>query len=168
MKICKKNVIWSNVDIDLKNWEEVFAEFEEENHCVLSLRDKIDLVDAYLTMFKEDEQMKLNIELSTDLIDIHDDPYGYSVSMINSRNIKDIFTTASGSAEWYSDGQNINCSEILEGGIYKHNYRAIRPGYNATDVISKLFAAETTDDFDSVIYRYTRSIYPAVASVYGW
>jgi hypothetical protein len=70
--------------------------------------------------------------------------------------------------EFFADGENIRARGIHHDGENLYLYRCLRDDIES-DVIEtfyeKLYAGEITP---GLIARCTKSIYPAVARVYGW
>ena len=168
METKKERIIWSNMDIELKDWqeflEEEYPDVTDENE---QYRIVYDMNDEYLN----DERLNLDKKLDGAILVLADigkwngRVSGYRV--ISSGNIKDIlYDDNVDYIKWYSDGYNIKATAMHHDGTNYYEYREIRDGVNIDTLLSRIY----NGDFISrrSINYYTKSILPAVAEVYGW
>lgn len=164
----KKNIIWENHNLDLDHWIEDL----QEDHQNLS-KDKLeelawDLNNSYLS----DERINLNITMPAEIVVIADlgtwqgRRDGYKI--IESGNIADCLYSRADFVTWYCDRYNFRATEHHHDGTNYLLYRALRP--ELTDeqkeyFLSKIYQGRADD---RMIRRYTTSIQPYIAHVYGW
>jgi hypothetical protein len=112
----------------------------------------------------------LNIQLDNSILVIADlglwngRRQGYKI--IQSGNIQDILYSDCDYVEWYSDGYNIKAKMSHHDGTNYIEYREIRGNVNIDNLTSKIY--NNMDVSRAEINRYTRSLLPYVAKVYGW
>lgn len=170
MKKGIKDIIWSNMNLNLEDWEDYFKEIEEDRGEELTEEEKYELMIESNNLFLEDERVNLDIQTNNPIIAIadlglwHGRVTGYKI--INSCNIKDILYGDCYYAEWYSDGYNVKATMVHHDGTNYIEYREIADGVNIDKFLDKLYNQEEVTRAD--INRYTRSILPYVAEVYGW
>jgi len=162
----KERVIWDS-EIRLEDWKdflkeehpEVTDEYEQYVLCA-------ELNDEYL----DDERMNLDIELDNQILCIAD--LGFwngrrsAYKIIHSGNIKDILSSETEIAKWYSDGYNVKCRATHHDGTNYYEYREIRKGKDIEKLLDKLYHGEPVSR--KTLNYYTKSILPHVAKVYGW
>lgn len=66
----------------------------------------------------------------------------------------------------YGDGYNIQADETHHDGTNHYMYRMIRSDKDATPLLDALYYGKEVTS--SLLNRYTRSLYPYVAQIYGW
>lgn len=168
----KRNVIWSNINIDLDDWKDYLLDEYPE-------LDENDEVSLYHTMLDEndmrldDERINLNIQLNQPIIVIGDlglwsgRRMGYKE--IDSGNIRDCLYDNNDYVEWYVDRYgDMRADSIHHDGTNHYLYRVWKD--DVTDcqkesLKSKLYRGLATR---RDISRVTRSIGKEVCRVYGW
>ena len=163
-----KRTIWSNRDEDIEALrEDLEYEYDPEEY------DLDQLVSDLNYDYLEDERMNLNIPVDTEIIALAD--LGLWNKRVNAykefgHNIKNcLFTRQSiDIAHWYCDNYNFRCDEWHHDGCNHIVYRLRRP-YISDErwerFLNKLYYG-TVSDRD--IRRFTTSLRPYVAEVYGW
>jgi hypothetical protein len=160
----KKRIIWQNYNIEVDNdfYNENYPELTEDERYTRAIEDN--------NMFLDDEGDNLNIQLDNSILVIADlglwngRRQGYKI--IQSGNIQDILYSDCDYVEWYSDGYNIRAKMSHHDGTNYIEYREIRGNVNIDNLTSKIY--NNMDVSRAEINRYTRSLLPYVAKVYGW
>ena len=162
-----KKVIWSNMNLDIKDWEDYFeSEFDYELTENQKYNEMIDLNNQYI----DDERDNLNIQLNNPIIAIADlglwngRKQGYKI--IESGNIKDILYSDADYVEWYSDGYNIKSVQVHHDGTNYIEYRELKDNVNIDKFTDMIY--EGKEITRSLLNRYTNSIEKHVRNVYGW
>lgn len=147
-------------------------EFLEENEMDATSEEKIyEEASFQNAMWFSDEKSNLDIQTEGQIILIadlglwHGRKQGYKII---GNNIKDILSSLSeGEVEFFgeSKGRQIKARQSHHDGVNHITFREIKPDVNIDNLTNLLFNNCATH---KDISRYTRSLYPAVASVYGW
>lgn len=163
----KKNIIWSS-DIDLKDWEDYLA---EEYPNITDENKKYELVYEINDMYLEDERINLDIDLHDDIIIIADLGLWYG----NVRGYKEIkgniaecLYTECDYAEWYCDRYNLHCNGYHHDGSNHYMYRVWKDGLSEEQKDNFRNAIVKRKADSKMISRYTKSLRPYIAKVYGW
>ena len=177
LQLEKKRIIWSDLNLDIDDWRDAYAEFVEDN----GLEDPDDEYAIYQYMvelnslYLDDERMNLDIEISQPIIAIADlglwngRVSGYKE--LNSCNIKTCLDTFESCEyhEWYVDEKrDLRCKAVHHDGINYVLYRAYRDDVSEEqieDFLTKIYEGEATEDDVEAI---TRRLGDEVAKVYGW
>lgn len=171
-----KHIIWSNINLDIKDWKEGYKEWLEIND--ITDRDPDDEDDIYDWMvetngyYLDDERMNLNKQLDGRILVIANlgmwdgRKQGYKILGTNLNEIFDINPSGFDYAEFYGDGRNIKATEHHHDGINYYEYRMIREDRNIDNLLDAIYNGEEISR-DKLNY-YTNSLYKAVADVYGW
>ena len=165
----EKHIIWSNLNLDLKDWREFLEEeypgrTEDEYYYLMH-----ELNDGYL----DDERMNLDLRLSTPIIVCADlglwngRKSGYR--MIGSGNIKDCLDSGFQDVEWYVDGMgDLRSTAIHHDGRNHYLYRAVKervPDWKVERLQDKLY--EGTASYADIA-KVTRRLGDEIAAVYGF
>lgn len=140
-------IIWSNWDDEL---------------------DDPDMLAEYL----EDERVNLNVKLGAPIIVIADlglwngRRKGYK--MINSGNIKDCLYDDCDYITWYCDRYNFRAVACHHDGVNRYLYRELRENLTFAQRENFLYKLVHNEANERMIRRYTKSIRPEIAKVYGW
>lgn len=114
----------------------------------------------------------LNVLLDNDIVVIADlglwngRKSGYKV--IESGNISDCLVNDSDYCEWYCDSNNFRCTAHHHDGTNHYLYRMFKVGlteHQKQTFLSKIYFGRVTP---KDITRYTKSIRPNIAKVFGW
>lgn len=138
----KEHIIWENFD-----------DYSEYNH------ERI-----------YDERINLNIKLVGRILVIaslglwNGKRQGYSI--LDSRNISDILYSDCEYCKWYADNKNILSIQAHHDGRNYLTYREIKEDMNIEELTDSIYNNEEITD--EILDKYTKSILPEVAEVYGW
>lgn len=163
-----KHVIWSNRDVDLKDYADFFA--EEFKGKTLTETEKWREVQDLLDIYFEDERMNLNkcvkgnILVIADLGLWHGRRKGYK--LLNSNNLKDIMCLNDNYITYYSDGKNVKAIGTHHDGTNLYEFRIIREDRNIQNLLNKIYNQQEVTR--QQINYYTESLHPYVAKIYGW
>ena len=165
----EKYIIWSNLNLDLKDWREFLEEeypgkTEDEYYYLMH-----EINDGYL----DDERMNLNAQLSMPILVCADlglwngRKSGYR--MIDSGNIRDCLDSEFEDVEWYVDGQgDLRSTAVHHDGRNHYLYRAVRervPDWKVERLQNKLH--EGTASYADIA-KVTRRLGDEIATVYGF
>lgn len=90
---------------------------------------------------------------------------GYKI--LRGGNVKHIFSATCGDlVEFYTDRYNVRCSDTHHDGTNTYLFREIREGVDIDKLCQKIYDGEEIDC--KTLNRYTKSLRPYVAKVYGW
>lgn len=165
----RKYVIWSNLDLDLKNWR---SDLEME-YPGGTEEEYFSLMHETNQEYLEDERMNLDIPLSMPIIVCADlglwngRKMGYQ--MIESGNIRDCLFSECDCNEWYVDRLgDLRCTAVHHDGTNRYLYRAVKE--NVTEeqlgyLQEKIYYGRATR---RDITRYTRRLGDEIAAVYGF
>lgn len=161
----REHIIWSNMDLELEDWQDMFDD-----------EDIVDEDEKYSRMMEmnydylQDERCNLNIQLSNPILAIADlglwDGRRSAYKIIHSGNIRDILSAEGDYAKWYLDGNDIKGVDVHHDGTNYYTYREIKNMDNIHNLTDKLFQGEKTDS--RLLSKYTNSIAPYIKNVYGW
>lgn len=116
-----------------------------------------------------DEKMNLDVVLPSRVIAIAD------LGLWNGRrpgyrlltdNLNSMFLIMEDYNEFFSDGNSIYSRNIHHDGTNKIEYRLVRPGVNIDLLTKRIHSGEWVSR--DVINRFTVSLHPYVAEVFGW
>lgn len=165
----EEHIIWSNADIDLEDWREIFEEdcpgcSDEELYELVCERNSEDLCD---------ERTNLNIQLSRPIIVIADLGLwngrfsGYKE--IESGNIKDCLYSEMDYNTWYLDKYgDLRCDAVHHDGTNHYLYRVYKSGVSEAQIDrlkDKIYNGTATRQD---ITRITKRLGDDIAKVYGW
>lgn len=165
-----KHIIWSS-DIDEKDWK---AEYEEACEDGEVDPEKTSLYDWAYELNQDylgDEKQNLNVDCNT-IIAVGNlgrwNGRGTSVHKVGD-NVSDIFKVAERSSsymdyEWYAEnGEVVGCMKHHDGSDYYY-FRELKDNVDLEDFEEEI----TKDNWKEMIDKYTQSLFPRVAKVYGW
>ena len=168
-----KHVIWSNMNLDIEDWAQGYAEYVGMNELNDDPCDEnaiynwmIEMNDAYL----DDERHNLDKKVDGRILVIGDvgrwngRVNGYKI--IDSCNIRDILYSDCDCIEWYGDGYNIRAEGHHHDGTNYYMYRIIREDRNIDNLLDAIYNGEEITN--KKLNYYTKSLYKDVADVYGW
>lgn len=169
----KKHIIWSNMDLNIEDWRDDYKEYIEANEIDADVNDD-DAVYDWMTetnsLYFDDEYINLNKELEGRILVISDLGLWYGRRQgyrILGTNIHDILYTGCGEyMEFYGDGHNIKGTSHHHDGTNYYLYRVIREDRNIDKLLNAIYNGEEITS--SKLNYYTKSLYKAVANVYGW
>ena len=175
----KKHVIWSNLNLELAEWEDGLREHYEINNLSY---DNYDEDDHYNTMcelnnmYLDDERMNLNKNLSRTIIIIadlglwHGRRTGYK--LINSGNISDCLSDGvCDYREWYVDNKGeMRFTGHHHDGTNHYYYRVAKPTAtedHIDDITNALYNGDT-EKAEKLIKKYTDRLGDYIGDIYGW
>lgn len=169
-----KRTIWSNSteqidsivnDCSFQEWCEEYG-IDDDEYTRWS--EAAELNNEYL----EDERCNLNIDVHSPIIAIADlglwNGRRTAYKMIRSTNIKDCLSTDCDYAEWYCDAHNFRATMTHHDGTNNILYRMRKEGITEMQWDGFLYKIYTGKVKRSDITRYTKSLLPFIAEVYGW
>ena len=172
----KRRIIWSNTDLDIKDWKDGYKEFLEMNELDDKDPDDEDAIYEWMIemndMYLNDERYNLNKEVGGRILIIanlglwNGRKSGYKILGSNIREIFNIDSRGFDYAEFYGDGHNIRAVEHHHDGTNYYLYRVIRDDRNIDNLLDAIYNDEKITS--SKLNYYTKSLYKDVANVYGW
>jgi hypothetical protein len=154
------------------DWREGFEEFCEINDLNIDEEDIDEYIQYTLSVYLDDEKCNLNKECGY-IIAIADlglwDGRHSAYQLIKTRNLNGIFQLLDGGYndyEYYCDRYNVKADLYHHDGVNHVTFREVREGKNIQPLLDKIYnGEELTAEY---INRYTKSLRPMVADVYGW
>ena len=170
----KKRIIWSNMNLDIKDWKDGYKEYLEMNDMDGDPNDEHAIYEWMWETngyYLEDEMANLNKQVEGRIVAIADlglwngRVSGYKIL---GNNIKDIFNVCvDGSCiEFYGDGHNIRAIEHHHDGTNYYLFKVLREDKNVDRLLDSIYNGEEINR--SKMKTYTKSLYKEVANVYGW
>lgn len=164
----QKRIIWSN-EIDLDDFreyiEDEFPEAESES-------EKWEIACEINNDYLEDERENLRIDLPAEIVIIADlgrwDGRANGYKVIPSGNIAGCLYDDCDYITWYCDRYNFRGDGIHHDGKNHYLYRVFREELTEEQKSRFLDAIYYGKCNDRMIRRYTKSIRPYIAEVYGW
>ena len=173
---CKEHIIWSNVEpIKYEDWVDGYKEELEFPPEHPNEDDVIDWAHERREEYLKDERINLEQPIS-------DNPDACQILMIadlglwncrhqgyklvRAKHISDILSVDADFVKWYGDGLDIRCDAYHHDGVNHILYRVVRPGVAIENLTKRIYDGEEIDR--KTLNRYTTSLYPQVAKVYGW
>lgn len=160
--ICTSEALYD--DDSREVYEKAQREYLEDKGYKVSDQECAEVVDNYLS----DERMNLDQSVNGIIIAFanlglcHGRRQGYKIL---GSNIKDIFSVSEDDNEWYGDGYNIRGRLIHHDGTNHILYRVAKDRDEAERIAEQIYNLEIDE---AAFRRRTRSLYPYVASIYGW
>lgn len=171
MKNKNEHIIFDNYGVDIDDWRELFDDIEEQNGVELSDGEKWEIFNDELAEWIDAERENLNRRVDGDIIAIADlglwdgRRTGYKIV---GDNIRDILYSDCDYVTWTCDRYNVRGRLIHHDGTNYILYRVLRAGLTDEQRERFLDALYYGTVNDRMIRRYTRSLAPDVAEVYGW
>lgn len=166
----KKQHIWQNIDLNVEEWRDGYAEFCDINN--ITPGGENDLYNWMINtnyMYLDDERENLNKQIDGKILCIADigrwngRVNGY---VILNDNLNSFLNICDDYMEFFGDGKNIRAAGHHHDGTNYYIFRAIRPGRDIDKFLNAIYNGEHITN--SKLNYYTRSIYLDVAAVYGW
>lgn len=164
----KKQIIWDNYNVDADAW----AEDLRQEYPDLSNDELEELVWDLNNLYLSDERDNLDLTMPAEIIVIADlgtwqgRRDGYKI--IKSGNIADCLYSRADFVTWYCDQYNFRAAEYHHDGTNYLLYRALRPELSEDQKDYFLYEVYRGRANDRMIRRYTTSLRPHIADVYGW
>lgn len=174
----KKNVIWSTWDLfDLVDDKEFFEDYLEMNEMEETFEDlaeyrKFDIVDEYMQDCLDAQRTNLDVDVHSPIIAIADlglwDGRVTGYKELKSSNISDCLYTDCDFAEWYCDAYDFRAKMEHHDGTNYILYRMRKENISDTQWETFLWKIYEGKADRADITRYTKSLMPYIANVYGW
>ena len=171
-----RRIIWSDMDLHRRDWQEDFEEYVKENRLDIDPADEDALYDWMIETndnYLSDERMNLDIQLSQPIIVIGDlgrwngRVMGYK--MIDSGNIKDCLYSDTDFIEWYVDRYgDLWADAVHHDGTNHYLYRVFKEGVTESQIErlqDKIYMGKATR---ADITRVTKRLGDEIGRVYGW
>lgn len=173
-----KRVIWDSNptldEADLLTIHEEICEREDVGADAYQTEDEI--LEYYLNElnpgYLEDERDNLNIQLPGKVIAIadlglwHGRRTGYRILNNNLNCVLQSHVDGMSEICIYGDSYNIQADEAHHDGTNHYLYRMLCPDKDAVPLLDAIYASRPVSR--AMLNRYTRSLYPYVAKIYGW
>lgn len=164
----EKRMIWSNIDLDLKDWTELREEYPDYTEEQLT-----DIMYDTNNGYLDDERSNLDIQCNSEIIAIADIGRwngrfaGYGI--IKSGNVADCLYSPHDYAQWYVDRDGeFRSTQIHHDGSNYYYYRAFKDGVEddeRDDLLADIYEGKATQE---QIDRLTDKLGPTIGKVYGW
>lgn len=174
----KKHLIWSNRNLDIKDWEDGLREHYEINGLDYDAYDESDHDNTMWelnNMYLDDERCNLDIQLHEDIIVIadlglwHGRRIGYKI--IESGNIKDcLYDNNCIYCEWYVDDEGeLRFYGSHHDGTNHYFYRVFKScttDDERDDLMNALYHGRP--NAQELTSKYTERLGDYIGDVYGW
>lgn len=172
----KKFVIWQNMEIDADDWRDDYKECHDLSDDEMENVDDYDIYDwAYRCNddYLDDERVNLNVVVPNGILVIADlgfwDGRRCGYKEIATGNIADCLCDSDCDyCEWYCDMYDMRFKGSHHDGTNYYIYRTWADGTSEEqreNYLNKLYRGKATH---KDMLKYTRSIRPYIAEVYGW
>ena len=122
--------------------------------------------------YLEDERINLDIQLPGEIVVLAElglwDGRKYACKTIRSGNVKDCLYSGCDFNQWYCDRYNFKCNAVHHDGTNHYTYRVFRNDVTEEQKDRFYAALYKGECNDRMIRRYTESVRPYIAKVYGW
>lgn len=168
----KKNIIWTS-DYDMNEMKNDFNDYCAENDLDPAKIDFYDWCSEENHIWLENEMTNLDIPCGK-IIAIADLGFWFGrrsgYKLIEKNNINGIFDCARngdyGLAEFYCDGRDCRAELVHHDGTHYLLLREVKDGAPLDRLCQALY--NDGENREKLIKRYTRSLKPRIAQVYGW
>lgn len=174
----KKYSIWQNIDIDVEDWKDGYIEEMEMKKIEID-EDNIKDEDAYSWAIEknddylDDERDNLRVVVPNGILVIADlglwDGRHMGYKEITSGKISDcLFDYDCDYCDWYCDNYDFRFDGSHHDGRNHYIYRTWADGTSEQqkeNYLEKLYHGKATH---KDMLKYTRSIRPYIADIYGW
>lgn len=170
-----RRTIWTS-EIDFTNLEKLRKEAEENDDQVteaMSDDEFIDYLEDQASLWRDDEICNLRIRISNPILVIADlglwsgRKTGYK--LLRGCFVSDILCAASRDSNAYTvyaDAYNVRAEDSHHDGTNCYLFRElIGPESRCLPLLDAIYSGK---DYTALMRRYSRSILPYVAGVYGW
>lgn len=158
-------IIWDNTDVDIDKWD-FDSDWIEEYQPTDD--QKYERMYDDLNFFIDDERSNLDISCNKIIVIAnlglwHGRRQGYKII---DGNVKNILYTDCDYAKWYADEKDIRGKFIHHDGTNYVLYREIKDMDTIDEFTNKIYNGEELTD--ELLDKYTNSLRPYVAKIYGW
>ena len=165
-----KKIIWSNLNINIDEWQDYLEEIENAIGEKLNEYEKYEKIANLLDDYFQDEVDNLNIKTDNNIIAIanlglwNGRKKGYKILDNNVNSILNGFDCDF--IEIYADKYNIKFKGIHHDGQNYIEFREIREGVNIDNFLNDIYTGKAISR--QKLNYYTKSILHYIADVYGW
>lgn len=169
-----KRMIWSN-DIDTSDEaiQKIIMEYKELG-IILNRDDALVALYDRNSLWHDEEWSNLDIATQNPILIIADlglwsgRRLGYAV--LDTQNVRAIFSSTIGDTQtFYGDAYNIHCEDVHHDGTNYYLYRElIGPTEVCTPLLDAIYQGKDHKKIKNKLRRYSRSLLPYVADIYGW
>lgn len=169
----QKHIIWSSYDLDPKDWVDGYKEYCEINDLEYDENDYDALLDYMYDTNREylyDERANLDMTLPCPILVIADlglwngRRTGYKIT---GKNLNDIFDVGDvDDAEFWCDRYNVRGKGSHHDGTNYYTMRMLKEGSNYQNLLDAIYLGKPISS--KMLSKYTTSLRPYVAKVYGW
>ena len=157
-----KRIIWTS-DIDIEDWEEDIKEWYPDEELT---DDEIwDIAQETNSGYLDDERANLDKNIGKSIVIIANlglwNGRRSAWKLLNSTNLKDIFSFCEDRPTWYVEDGEIKCDDIHHDGTNHYTYRAIKDGISDWEFEEMMCEGKNVDELTEKLGHY-------VAEVYGW
>lgn len=166
----QKHIVWSNMNLNLKDWEDFF----NEEYSDADENERYELMIETNGEYLDDERLNLcKIQFNEPIIIIGSlglwDGRRMGYKEVPSGRISDCLETDNDYVEWYVDGhKNFRATSCHHDGTNYYLYRVWKDGISdeqKDNFRDKLYYGKATPND---ISRYTRRVGDYISKVYGW
>ena len=165
-----KNIIWSNLEIRLEDWQDYIEEVESNLGEKLDEYEKMQKITNLLYEYFQDEVTNLNIKTDNNIIAIaslglwNGRKKGYKILSSNVNSILSGFDCDY--IEIYADRYNIKFKGYHHDGQNYIEFREIKNNVNIDNLLNDIYEGKPISR--QKLNYYTKSIRHYVADAYGW
>lgn len=166
----KKYNIWSNINLNIDDWRDGYAEYCEINEITPGGDDDIyNWMEETNNEYLNDEKINLNKIIDGKILVIAD--IGRWNGRVNGyivldNNLNNIFNIQDDLTEFYADGREIRATGYHHDGVNYYLFRQLKPGINPDPLLNDIYNGREISP--QKLNYYTRSIYKDIANIYGW
>lgn len=168
----KKQTIWDNINIDLKDYYENFKKSIECNGWSDDPNDEDalwDYIHEELSVWLGGEKANLDIRTDGQIVCIAElglwdgRKHGYREL---SHNVNSIFDVMNDSNAFYFDGRDVMGIGHHHDGTNFYMFREVREGKDVNRLFEEILKGQKVSR--QLLNHYTKSLAPYVKKVYGW
>ena len=164
----KKHIIWSNENLDAKDWKDYIEEQQEETGETYDENKQMDMITDLNNDYLGDERMNLDIPIDGKIIAIaslglwNGTKQGYKIY----NTLPDILYSECDSCTWYVEGSKVLFTGHHHDGTNHVEYRVLNGNRDSDNFTSKIYNGEEITK--GMIQYYTKPLAPYIKNVYGW
>lgn len=167
----KKRIIWQNIDLNIDDWREGYNEYCEIND--IPPGDDGELYDWMVDTnneYLDDERVNLRRLIDGCIVIFCDigvwNGRRRGVKLTRSNDLSTVLDIPIELGEIYADGEDIRATTHHHDGANYYLFRVIRDDRDTGELMAAIYDGDEITP--EMMDYYTRSIYPDIASVYGW
>lgn len=164
----KKNIIWSNLNIDYGEWEDDWEDYLDMNDLTKEDSDLYQWVDETNGYYLDDERCNLNKAVEGVIVCFAQlgmwDGIHQGAKTCGS-NVRNILYSNCEYCEWYCDRYNVRCTAAHHDGRNSYLYRVAKDMETAKRLVDRIASGTMSE---TLFKRCTKSLKPYVVETYGW